>query len=251
MSENLPALRGLPEDQFIQEANRKEGFTRDESIIPFTRILQPLSPQINSTPGAEPGAFMNIATNTINKELVVIPIFHVWNFTEWTPRDQGGGFIRDWGEDMQGWQSKCDFDQQHAYIPETKDGHIISKQRHFFIFVMNEDGSYERSIMPFAGTSLKVARQWSSMMENAPKVETSKGLMTPAYFYYTYKITVTENRNTKGRWFLPMIRFNDNKRIIDYPNGEQLWKDAIAFRDSYRAGEVKIAEQADENGDNF
>lgn len=249
MSDNLPALRGLNEDQFLAEANKAEGFTQEESIIPFVKLLQPLSPQVNSLPEAQAGKFMNVATNTIYDSLNVLPIFHVWNFTEWTSRDAGGGFIRNWGEDIAGWQEKCEDDQRNAYMPITKDGTIISKQRHFYCFAMNDDGTYERAIMPFAATSLKVARQWSSLLQNPPKVETSKGLVAPAFFYYVYTIDKTSQQNTKGRWYLPTVKFS-GKRIVDYPNGNELWLAAIGFRDSFKAGEIQAASQIESDNNN-
>ena len=239
MSENLPML---PEHDFLEQAQHNEGFGRNESIIPFTRLLQPLSPQVGSTPGATPGVFFNQATNTVTESMIVIPILHQWNYTEWVSRNDGGGFVRDWGEDEAGWQNMCDFDQRTAYQPMTREGHSILKARHFFILQL-QNGINETSILPFAGTALKVARQWSSMMQNAPKIKTSKGMVTPAYFYYQYNVTVEETKNNKGRWFLPKITpvVKDNRYVpvTEIENGLEIWKQAVDFRNSLRAGEVR------------
>ena len=63
---------------------------------------------------------------------------------------------------------------------------------HVFMFSVDEIGDFERTIFPMAGTALKATKQWSTMLEYAPKVSTSKGMITPAYFYYTYRIVTEE-----------------------------------------------------------
>jgi len=249
------ANRGIDDESLIAEAEGNVGFSKDESIIPFTRILQPLSPQMGSTPGAQPGMFLNIATGrlTDGKEgMNIVHVMHQWNYTEWVKREDGGGFIADWGDDEAGWQAQCEGAQKHAYKPETKDGHAIVKARHFFVFNLFDDGTYEPTILPFTGTALKTAKQWSSMMQNAPKIETSKGFIVPAYQYYVYKVTVEEVKNSNYRWYEPRIKLlmKDNKpvSIKDYETGREIWKNVISFRDSLKSGTIKAASQEEYAG---
>jgi len=253
----LPAGTGISEDDFIKAAEQNKGFTKDESVIPFTKIMQPLSPEVGMVPGAAPGVFLNVATNRVidGKEgMIVIPVVNRWNFTEWSAsKGEGGQFVKDWGEDETGWQQLCEPDQKFAYQPITKDGHSILKARHFFIFQIDEVGDVEVSVLSLSATSLKIAKAWSSMMQYAPKISTRNGMMTPAYFYYTYKITTEENKNQKGRWFQPKIAYNtvDNKLItvLDLPNGKAIWNQALGFRDSLMAGDVRTASQAEDMDD--
>lgn len=249
MSESK-ALIHLSEDEFIKAAKGNKPFTKDEGVIPFMKIMQPLSPEVGSIPMATPGVFLNAATNKVASELLVVPIDIRWSYTEWVPREQGGGFVFDWGENEAGWQDKCEGDQKFAYQPVTKDGHNILRGRHVFIYSVDEIGDYDRSIFPMAGTALKVAKQWSSMLEYAPKVATSQGMITPAYFYYTYKLTTEEVKNSKGRWFIPKVTANiiDNKyqTVFDLPNGQAIWEAAVKLRESLNSGEMKAAKQEDE-----
>jgi hypothetical protein len=245
----------LDENSFVAEAEKNVGFSKDESVIPFTRILQPLSPQLGSTPGAQAGMLLNIASGrlTDGKEgMNIVPILPMWNYTEWVKREDGGGFVADWGDDEAGWQSMCEPEQRHAYKPETKSGHAIVKARHFVVLAMFEDGTTEPSLLPFTGTALKVARQWSTMMQNAPKISTSKGMLVPAHFYYVYKLTVDEVKNSNYRWYEPRIRLlmKDNKAvsIMDYDNGKEIWQEAIKLRDNFKAGTIKAASQEEYSG---
>ena len=244
----------IDESELIDQASQNEGFTASESVIPFTRILQPLSPQLNSTPGASAGMLLNIATGRLTdgkKGMTIIPILHRWNYTEWTPREEGGGFVADWQTDEAGWQAKCEGEQKYAYKPMTRDGHVIIKARQFFIFSLFDDGTIESSVLPFTGTGLKIARQWSTIMQNAPKIKTSKGMMTPAYFYYLYDFKTEQVKNNQYSWYEPRIQLlkehDKAVSIVDIPGGLEIWKQAIAFRDSFNAGTLIAASQADEH----
>ena len=162
--------------------------------------------------------------------------------------------VRNWGTDETGWQALCEADQKFAYQPVTRDGHVILKARHFYILSLIEEDVIETSILPFAGTALKVARQWSSMMQNAPKIKTSKGMITPAHFYYLYKLTTEEVRKQAYRWYLPKILpLHDNGRacsVVDLKHGKEIWQQAIDFRDSFKAGNIRAADsEMNPNGD--
>ena len=244
---------GISEEDFVAQSEANTRFAKDESVIPFTRIMQPLSPQLGSTPGAVAGSLLNVATGTVvdgKLGMSIVPILHQWNYTEWVPREEGGGFVADWGEDEAGWQAKCDNDQKYAYKPMTNDGHVIVKARHFLTFVLLGDGTVESTILPFTGTGLKIARQWSTLMQNAPKIETSKGMMTPAYFYYVYSLRTEQVKTGQYTWYEPRIKLlmNENKpvSVVDIKNGAKVWKSAIEVRDSFKAGTIRAASQKDE-----
>ena len=89
------------------------------------------------------------------------------------------------------------------------------------------------------------------MMQYAPKIQTKNGMVTPAYFYYTYRITLEENKNQKGRWYQPHIAYNnvDGKivTVLDFPNGQAIWKRALGFKDTFKSGGVRAATQIEED----
>ena len=249
----LPAT--LSDDEFVKAAMGNKGFTKDEGTIPFMRVMQPLSPQVGNG-DVVAGGYLNLATNKFAKELLVIPVEVRWNYTEWSaPQGEGGQFVMDWGENESGWQDKCDGAQKFAYQPVTKDGHVILKARHFFIFDLDDNGGYERAIFPMYATSLKVAKVWSTMLQYAPKINTSRGMMTPAYFYYTYKLTLEEQKNAKGRWFVPKVTANiiDNKQVsvLELTNGKAIWDAAVKLREDLASGEAKAAAQETSEEDTY
>lgn len=255
----LPTNLGLTEDEFIKASEENQGFTRDESIIPFTKIMQPQSPEIGVIPGCLPGAFLNVATSKVidgKTGMIVIPVLQIWNYTEWSAaKGEGGTLVKDWGEDESGWQALCDDVNKNAYMPVTKMGNHIQRSRHFYLFQIDDEGNVDVGILAMSATALKISRAWASMMQNAPKISTKSGMMTPAYFFYTYKLTAIEVKNNKGRWYQPFVAYNmvDNHivSVLDMPNGKNIWDAALKFRDSFRAGDVKAASQIEAEDDSI
>ncbi|MCK9569073.1 hypothetical protein M0R72_09035 [Candidatus Pacearchaeota archaeon] len=78
-----------------------ENTGRDDMLIPFLAALQALSPQVQAgTPdyieGAKTGDLYNTATKAVvdgRTGLLFIPCTTQHVFTEWVPRDSGGGFV--------------------------------------------------------------------------------------------------------------------------------------------------------------
>lgn len=268
VKEQLPVTLGMDETEFQREAEENKLFERDETIVPFLRVLQPLSPVVqedhpNYIPGAKAGMFYNLATETLyngKDGVILIPITHQKNYTEWTPISKGGGFVKDWGESLD-WQRNCQKDQINAYRPVTRDGTEIVYSIFIYTFVVNpEDGSFDPVVFPFTGTQIKRARRWASMMMNA-KVPLSNGrALTAPYHYFPYLVQTQGERNEKGSWhgikISPLMPDGMTRaRTFDLPNGKFLYDAAKAFKQSLTEGVIKAATQdephyAEGNGEN-
>ena len=78
-----------------------ENFTTDDMQIPFIRILQALSPQLNKQDsmymkGAEQGDIFNTVSQQVfraEEGIIVVPCFFEKKFLEFALRSSGGGFI--------------------------------------------------------------------------------------------------------------------------------------------------------------
>ena len=78
-----------------------EGFTADDIAIPFINILQKLSHQVDEDDALHiDGAKAGMLFNTVTEELfdgkdgiMFIPVHRVHSYSEWVPRDMGGGFV--------------------------------------------------------------------------------------------------------------------------------------------------------------
>jgi hypothetical protein len=87
-------------DDIFEHAGEGTSFDSSEMQIPFVRLLQPLSPQLNKKKseyieGASAGdAFNNVTGQYWDGEagIEVIVCFQTTKYLEFVPRDMGGGF---------------------------------------------------------------------------------------------------------------------------------------------------------------
>ena len=87
-------------DDIFDTAGEGASFDSSEMQIPFVRILQALSPQLNKKkPEFIEGASSSDMYNTVTGQhwdgeegLVVVPCYQTTKYLEFVPRDQGGGF---------------------------------------------------------------------------------------------------------------------------------------------------------------
>lgn len=74
-----------------------EGTTPDDFTIPFLKLLQTNSPEIEDPqkriPGAEAGMFMNTANRAVWNPVLIVPAAREQRIFEWVPRTKGGGFV--------------------------------------------------------------------------------------------------------------------------------------------------------------
>src|SRR6516165_2440561 len=92
-------------EQIERDAGRGQAKHAEDKILPFLRVLQPLSPPcIKKGPayinGAEPGDFwLTTSSSPIIKGedgVVFQPCMYRREWIEWVPRDEGGGFAGRW-----------------------------------------------------------------------------------------------------------------------------------------------------------
>ena len=87
-------------DDIFDTAGEGAAFDSSEMQIPFIRVLQALSPQLNKKKpehieGASQGDLFNTVTGEFwsgEEGIVVIPCYQVTKYLEFVPREQGGGF---------------------------------------------------------------------------------------------------------------------------------------------------------------
>lgn len=84
-----------------------ENITTEDMQIPFIRIIQALSPQLQKDDslyikGAEQGDIFNTVTQEVYKQdegILVVPAFFEKKFLEFALRSSGGGFVRELSSD--------------------------------------------------------------------------------------------------------------------------------------------------------
>ena len=135
----------------LETAGEGASFDSSEMQIPFIRVLQALSPQLNKKKpeyieGAEQGDMFNTVTNQFwsgEEGIIVVPCYQSTKYLEFIPRDSGGGF--------QGELAANDPLLQQTQRSGAKEilpnGNELVKSDQNFCLVVDSDGSYQPAVV--------------------------------------------------------------------------------------------------------
>jgi hypothetical protein len=232
-------------DDIFEYAGEGASFDSSEMQIPFVRLLQALSPQLNKKKseyieGASAGdAFNNVTNQYWDGEtgIKVIPCFQTTKYLEFVPRDMGGGF-------------KGEIPANSPLLQQTTrsgskeilpSGNELVKSDQHFCLIVEEDGSFQPVVIDMKSTQLKVSRRWKTQiaMQKVKNPKTGE-LKTPPVFATMWRLYSVEESNDQGSWG------NWQVERIGLVENRDLLLEAKSFRDSIAAGEVKAAPETDQ-----
>ncbi len=221
------------------------GFEADDKIerhelsIPFYGILQSNSPEVEeeTVPGAKSGMIINTVTKELFKEgIYALPVKRDYQFVEWVPRTQGGGFVglhHPTSETVveaikaNGGTTFGDLKVENNDLVET-----------FFMYIMQYDPKEAVPIgfgmVSFAKTKIKPYKDWvTSMQLIVPPV---KHRVTIGAHFTTIKQT-----NPKGTFYNFLIKpATDSwkKSLLERPKMDNVLKEAASFQKMISEGMV-------------
>jgi len=227
-------------DDILEFAGEGATFDSSEMQIPFIRILQAMSPQLKKREaeyieGAEQGDMFNTVTGDKFKGedgMIVLPCYQTVKYLEFVPRDLGGGF--------QGEISPTDPVLQKTTRNGSKEilpnGHELVKSDQHFCLVIDADGITQPVVIDMKSTQLKVSRRWKTKiaMQKVKHPKTGAMVLRPL-FATQWKFSTVEESNDQGSWFNYAIE------KIGLVNDRDLLQEALTFRTSVAAGELKAA----------
>lgn len=198
-------------EQLREEANAGfEGATsRDDFAIPFLVILQPLSPQLQ--PGnaefiedARPGMILNTVTRELATAVRVIPVRYTRTFTEWVPRDAGGGFRGERGADaVEEFDRLRDPTTGRAKLPNGND---LVDTRNFYVLIIDDKDMPSPAIVSMSSTQIRKARQWMQIMNGTMLPGRDGRAFRPPMYSSVFILTSSQQENKKGKWYGWSIR---------------------------------------------
>ena len=193
----------LFDDDLLSGGTGLEEMTSDDLAIPFIRVLQAMSPQVNKrapeyVDGAEVGMLFNTVTNSVydgEKGVEIAPCSYTKRYLEWIPREKGGGLV-DANHDMSILKSCKRDEQTRRYY--LQNGNEIVETAQFFVLVTEPDP--QQALITMTSTQLGVARKWLTMLRMA-RVKNSAGASVQApMFAFTYRLGTSSMSNDKGTW---------------------------------------------------
>jgi len=228
------------DDSLLSGGTGLEETTTEDFAIPFIRVLQPMSPQLQKQHGSYvEGASAGDLYNTVTGEaydgeegVLIVPCAYNKKYIEWIPREKGGGLVNA-SHDIS-ILSSCTRDPENRRY-YTSEGNEIVETAQFFVLVLSGD-TPQQAVIAFTSTQLGVSRKWLTMLRMA-RVQNSKGDSVEApMFAYTYKLTTNTQSNDKGSW----NGYSVNQEGATELSIAMLAKD---FMFAARAGDVQVKEE--------
>lgn len=232
-----------------------EGADKDSYAIPFLRVLQSTSPQVNEArgeyiEGAKPGMLLNTATRKIygGKEgLIILPCAFQRRFIRWAPRGDSNGFKGEFLPEEVAKLEETEMAIRHegrlyaldelGETPHEKTTDTLSDTRSHFCIVCDEDG-HSQALLALTSTQIKKSKQLMSLL-SAAKVETANGKVTPPTWMNQVRITTVHESNDEGDWY--GVMFTGEGFIKE----QNLYDAGKAFYEAVSEGKAKADHNAD------
>lgn len=214
-----------------------EGIKGDTMAVPFVRILQPLSPQLNEAApehveGAKAGLLFNTAKRELyGAEMEVIPLRFERIFIEWRPNREGfaGYHTPENAERITVSKAFGDW--------KTSEGNLLQENYVYMLLVVG----YEKEgpvVLSLASSMIKAAKEWNRQLITHIMADGRRALP----YYLVYNVSTEMKRNEKGMWWVPVIRF------ARYINKEQ-YETIVQERKALPARQVDYAQIEHAKGD--
>lgn len=230
-------------EDIFDYAGEGASYDSSEMIIPFVRLAQSLSPQINKKkPEYIEGLSVGDAYNNVTAEwwpgetgLVVVPCYQVTKYLEFVPRESGGGFV---GE-IPASDPRIQQTTRGGSKEILPNGNELVKSDQHFCLVVGEDGITQPVVVDMKSTQLKVSRRWKTQIAMKKVRHPKDGRMiTPPVFATKWRLRAVEESNDKGdfyNWVVEPVGMVESRDTL---------LEAKAFRDSVAAGEAKAQDEA-------
>lgn len=224
-------------------------FSADDLLIPRLQLAQKMSPELDENDakyidGIKAGNFFNSVSREIYTEFDVIPCHSRTSYTEWVPRDQGGGLVAEHeadSRDVKGAETHVSDDGKRRDLMQSGNELVIADE--FYAFIVKEDGDYEPVLISMKSSQRKVAKRWRTLISmNKARNPKTNQLQSVAIYSTLWKLTsVTEANKNNDKY----SNFAVQKIGPITADKQDLYHAAKQFRESIIAGEVKAVQEED------
>lgn len=256
-----------------------QSFVAEDMTIPRLRVIQSNSPIVTrGAPeydvNARPGMLMNSATQELfsgdpsTGGVVLVFCFYALNFTQWVPRDDGGGLVRDWGQshdwehmvlDKTAYKPTITEDNAFSYLKpqvgndearsmakEYAGNEIVRSADYFSMLVDPEACTWQPIVFGMGGTQLKKSRKLNVQIDNlrVPRPGTPGASYKPPMFLSWWKISTVPEKKGENNW--EGVNVSRLGWIVDpadqteaFPGATQLYLACRKFKQDVEGGKVK------------
>ena len=224
-------------DMFAEDAGAGvDGLGAGDLAIPFLKILQKMSPELDDIAKAKAGDLFN----TVTKEVVrgsdgirVVNCAYTLQYIEWEPRGSGTGAphaIYSAGDTLPRTERG---DDNKDYVVDGS-GRYLERTAQHYVLVIDEDGITSQALLPMKATQFKKSKQWNSALKSLKMKDGNGDLFTPARWSHIWHLESVSEENKNGSWHGWQV--SKDSQIKD----PHLYAEAKLFAQSIMAGQAKV-----------
>lgn len=214
---------------FGEDAGRGlEDASRNELLTPFLGVLHYQCPQIaegddSYVEGARPGMLFNTATRQLSNGrdgVEIVPVHREAIYTEWTPRDEGGGFhgIRTSDDPL---VTRLVKEQGRFKRLITPDGTELVEQYNLYL-LYNPDGgeitatNAQEAVLAFSSTKIQAYKAFFTLAK-AIYYTGKNGIIRPPLWAHRWRLRTLPKKNDQGAFFIYDLALVDPAPTLTSP----------------------------------
>lgn len=238
---------GLPAEYAGLEGFEGQGLDdldSSDKSIPFLKVLEKNSPEIETVDGARPGMIIDTATLELYDTIRFVPACREHAFVEWVPIDNGGGLVSSYAPttDLGKWAAS-----QRGKIKLRNGNDLVETFYLFGLLLGDDDADPKPCVISFTSTRIKsyktiVNRSDSIMLPRA----NGQGKFKAPWFCHVWRIGTEKKVDGNQSWYVYTAAFDSadgtagSARLpADHP-AVQLGSMMVEQK---RSGELKMAEE--------
>lgn len=156
------------------QVSTNDELDRDSYAIPRIAVLEKMSPEVDEDnaeyiEGAKPGMLCNKVMGELypgDVGIKVLPVKRRRVYLEWTPRNEGGGFVAEHNvADGESIMKQCTRNDKNVDI--TPNGTELHNVLEFYVMYSTDDGeTWDRAIISMSRTRMAEGKKWNARIDS-------------------------------------------------------------------------------------
>ena len=221
-----------------------EDLDSSDRSVPFIKVLEKNSPEIETVDGAKPGMFINTATLELYDSVRFVPATRDHLFVEWVPIDNGGGLVASYGilEDISKWAKT-----QRGKI-KLKNGNDLVETFYLYGLVLPEegdDGDPMPAVISFTSTRIRAYKSIVNRSDSIMLRGANGNKFKAPWFCHVWRLTSEKKVDGNQSWYVYKAEFDGEsaeavRLPADHP-AVQLGAEMVKMK---QTGELKVNPEA-------
>lgn len=176
--------------------------------VPFLKVLEKNSPEIETVDGAKAGMIIDTSTNKLYETIRFVPACREHAFVEWVPVDNGGGLVASYSmnEDISKWAKS-----QRGKI-KLRNGNDLVETFYLFGILLPGDGDDEAEPKPvvisFTSTRIKTYKSIVNRSDSIMLTGASGRKFKAPWFCHVWRIGTLKKVDGNQSWYLYTAEFD-------------------------------------------